>query len=118
MDLIQHLTDQAKIASRNLFAASHVNAAHSALIEAAIKHQPPAFPLAAPLPGFSASKEYLERLARTLDEVAFRVAEEADGNAPGNIDYKGRQSIFTDALKESGLIADLIEASETITENA
>jgi hypothetical protein len=110
------LVTKAQDAARNKYAASHVNAAHGALVETAIRNEPPAFAMFPPPSSFEDTRQYLERLARAFDEVAYQVAREANANAPTQIATP--LTIFSDALHDSDLLGELSNAAETMREDA
>lgn len=110
------LIAQATDAARNRYATAHVNQAHAALVETAIRNEPPAFALFPPPSSFEDARQYLEKLARAFDEIAYQVAREAADNAPTQIE--ARLSIFSDALHDSDLLGELSNAAETMREDA
>jgi hypothetical protein len=110
------LVAQACETAKNKYATSHVNQAHGALIETALKNEPPAFGMFPPPASFEDARQYLERLARAFDEVAYQVAREAGANAPTNIDAP--KTLFSDALHDSDLLGELSAAAERAAEDA
>src|SRR6185312_5617466 len=108
----------AQDASRNKHADALLNAAHARLIEATVKNPPPAFALFPTADEFENAKDYLIALASALDDVAYQVASEANGNASFNINTKDRIAIFSNALHDSDLLSDLAEAGERLREEA
>ena len=111
--LIANATD----AARNPYADTFVNAAVGNLIEALIKNQPPAFEYQLhPVVGsFDEAASYLKKLAYAFDLVVEKISREAGLIAPTTISE--RSSIFSDALHDSDLLAELDDAAERVRED-
>ena len=105
-------------AARNPYADTFVNAADGNLIEALIKNKPPAFEYQFhPVVGsFDEAASYLKKLAYAFDLVVEKISREAGLSAPTTISE--HSSIFSDALHDSGLLAELDDAAERVREDA